>query len=1116
MVKHCIALCLGVFLMAGGVESARAQQVPESVQQQLDEQGMTVEQARRQAEQLGIDLSNPQQAAQRARQLGIPEARIQALLRAYNQSRQPGQTGTPGTQPQLRPTLSGGAVVSPDTVLVAELPQTVSVRVRLRSETLITEVRPFFVSAVQMSRQGGFGPGSPNQRYPQGQQQYPPNQQNPRGQQQYPPNQQNPRGQQQYPPNQQNPRGQQQYPPNQQNQQGQYRGQNQQSVQNGRAGRRSSRFNRSRQMGIDTLRVENIRRVSGTPNEGVWEGRITLPIGMQPGVRALRVQVTDQDDITTVLSTNQFLIVRSDRADLTRADTARKAPRDTLRYFGYDIFRSIPDAFRPGAMGPIDDGYLVGPNDELRLTAWGATQFQYDLTVDQEGRIFIPNVGQYTVAGKRLDALRPELREWLSQKYAGLTSDPPTISMDLTVTRVRPVQVYVLGEVRYPGGYTVSSGSTVFNVLYSMGGPMRRGSLRNIQVIRDGEVVTTVDLYDYLMRGYNPNPVRLQNGDNIYIPPRNKTVAITGQVRRPAYFEMKSDETFRDLLTYAGDLRPEAYTGRVHIERIVPFDERENLSVAREAIDFDLNEVRAGDRNIALADADFITVPSILEEGDRAGATRLNAVEVTGAVFQPGQYEMDGQLRTVRDLIEEADGLRGDAYRPQAELVRLQEDLDEASRTLDLNQVMDDDPLANVVLRPGDSLHVASVQDLKIERTVRITGQVLDPGTYAHRDSMTVGDLLFKGGGLTDDEYLKDVFLDRADLYRESEDGRSERVIPFHLGEALNGNGFASEILRPGDQIRIYPVDVEVLRDRFVEVSGAVKSPGRYEFRDNMTLKDIILQAEGFQEGAFLEAVEVTRRPEVNGEEVRARTLQVGLAPGGTADRVSFAVDDTVQALQAAGRFQLQHRDRIFVRTDPSFQEQETITVRGEVRFPGEYTLLRENETLFDVINRAGGVRATGYPKGGRLFRDSSQVIVEMGQAISGEEGSNVILQPGDEIVIPPQPNTVAIRGNVANEGLLKYRSGERVAYYLERAGGTLDRTEGIFLTQASGATFEVDRGWFRRTPRVDDGAIIRVTRKPPETGQGEAVDIAGVVRDVTAILSSALTVIVLAQRVGN
>lgn len=1093
--KQLVILLVGSMIIGivGSVERAAAQEVPESVRQELQEQGMTVEEARRQAEELGIDLSNPQQAARRARELGIPEARIQALLQAYEQSTQRDrQTGAMDAQTRLRPTLSGNAVVSPDTVLVDDLPTTVSVRVRLRNETVITEVRPFFISA--MSRTGG---GDAQQSF---------------GDQSFGDQFQDQSSQQQ------ELSGRQLYTPEQQRRLDAWMEQErlrQQDASRQPAGRRTARgqspFDRSRRLGVDTLRVENVRRVSGTTSDGVWEGRITLPIDLEPGIFALRVRITDRDEVSTVLSTNRFLVVQSDRADLAERDTV-EAPRDTLRYFGYDIFRSVPDAFEPSAMGPVDDGYLVGPNDELRLTAWGATQFQYDLPVDSEGRIFIPNVGQYTVAGKRLDDLRGELRDWLSQRYAGLTSDPPTISMDLTVTRVRPVQVYVLGEVRYPGGYTVGSGSTVFNVLYSMGGPLRRGSLRNIQVIRDGEVVEQVDLYDYLMRGYNPNPVRLQNNDFIYIPPRGKTVAITGQVRRPAYFEMQPDETLDDVLTYAGGLKPEAYAGRAHIERIVPFTERTDPSVAREALDVRLQDVMSGEETVPLADADFITVPSILELDSRSVAARVNAVNITGAVFQPGQYELDEQVRTVRDLIEAADGLRGDAHKPQAELIRLQDDLDEESRTLNLNRVMEDDPRANVVLQPGDSLHVASVQDLKIERTVRISGQVLNPGTYTHRDSMTVSDLLFKGGGLTDDEYLKDVFLDRADLYREASDGRSERVIPFHLGDALNGDGLANEVLRPGDEIRVYPVDVEVLRDRFVEISGAVKNPDRYEFRENMTLKDIILQAEGFQEGAFLEAVEVTRRPaDGNGQE-RARTLQVGLAPGGAMEQISFAVDDTVRALEAADRFQLQHRDRVYVRTDPNFQEQETIAVRGEVRFPGEYTLLRENETLASLINRAGGVRATGYPKGGRLFRDTSQVIVEMDRAIEGEPGSDVILQPGDEVVIPPQPNTVAVRGNVANEGLLKFRPGERVAYYLERAGGTLDDTERIFLTQASGATFEVDRGWFRRTPQVDDGATIRVTRKPPES-EREGIDVGEIVTDTVSILSSALTIIVLSRR---
>jgi protein involved in polysaccharide export with SLBB domain len=399
---------------------------------------------------------------------------------------------------------------------------------------------------------------------------------------------------------------------------------------------------------------------------------------------------------------------------------------------------------------------------------------------------------------------------------------------------------------------------------------------------------------------------------------------------------------------------------------------------------------------------------------------------------------------------------------------------------------------------------------------VRITGQVRNPGTYAYRQEMTVSDLLFQGGGLADDEYLKEVFKQRADLYREADDGGAGRVIPFHLGRTLEGEGAADRELQPGDEIRVYPIDVEVLRDKFVRISGAVKKPGRYDFRRNLTLKDLILQAEGFEEGAYLKNVEVTRQPDSSDSEERAITLQVPLQRSPEGD-YSFAMSDTTRAMRMAEDFTLQHRDQVFVRTDPSFEEQRTVTLRGEVRYPGEYTLTRDNERLSDVIDRAGGVLGTGYPKGGRLFRNDEQVIVEMREAIRGRPGSDVILQADDEVFIPPKPNTVAIRGNVANEGLLKFQPGRRVSYYLERAGGKGENTQAIFLTQASGATFRIEDSWFRRTPVVDDGAVIRVEEKPQEQLQEEQIDVGQTARDVVGILSSALTVIVLATRAfGN
>ena len=219
---------------------------------------------------------------------------------------------------------------------------------------------------------------------------------------------------------------------------------------------------------------------------------------------------------------------------------------------------------------------------------------------------------------------------------------------------------------------------------------------------------------------------------------------------------------------------------------------------------------------------------------------------------------------------------------------------------------------------------------------------------------------------------------------------------------------------------------------------------------------------------------------------------------------------------KAASEFILQHLDRVYVRKDPGYRQQQTVTVTGEVQFPGSYTLLRENETLTEVIRRAGGVLPSGYPEGGRLIRENLQVIVEMDKAISGDYSSDIVLLPGDELIIPLQPNTVAVRGNVANEGLIKFEPGRRVTYYLDRAGGMRTDSESILLTQASGATFRVKRrGLFKSNPVVDEGALVLVTRKPPKE-PGEGVDVSRAIVDGLAILSSTMTIIVLARQAFN
>ena len=796
----------------------------------------------------------------------------------------------------------------------------------------------------------------------------------------------------------------------------------------------------------------------------------------------------------------------------TIADDEPPGPEPgALSYFGYDTFDSVPDAFAPTATGPVDDSYVVGPGDELRLVVWGAPEFQYDLTVDRQGRVFVPDHGQFTAAGKTIEALRADMKQWLSQQHAGLTETPPTVFMDLSVTRLRPLKVFVLGEVAQPGGYTVSATANAFNALYSVGGPLRRGTLRRIQVVRDGSVADTVDLYDYLTEGGQPTPVNLQSGDYIRVPVRGKTVAITGAVGRPAYYEMTDGETVRDLIEYAGGVEPNAYGADFEVRRLVPPGEREDpgASVPRRDLNFSLDAVLDGSETVSLSDADRVHIRAVPNRSDPAAASNVASAAVSGAVYQPGTYALGDSVRTVRDLLRAANGPTDDAYRPHATLLRFDADLGEAVRSIHVDSALAGVPRADVPLVPGDSLHVRSVQSLEAKRTVRITGQVRNPGPYPYRRNMTVQDLLLRGGGLADSTYLNDVLRSRADLYRETQDGRAERVRPFNLARALNGRGMADEPLQPGDRIRIYPLRAEVNPDKFVEISGAVKEPGRYDYQENLSVKDVILKANGFEEDVYLDELQIARPKE---GEPGMQTLRVPLdrSPGASAP-VRFAADDTTHALQAAATVPVQHRDRVLVRSDPEYSERDFVTLRGEVRFPGDYALNEQDEPLSSVLERAGGVTPNGYPGGGQLVRDEERFVLDLQRVLRGDE--DLGLRDGDEIVIPTTPNSVSVRGNVAQEGRIKYQEGADVDYYLERAGGVRDSTKNIYLSQATGETRKVESGWFARSPSVTDGAVIRVTKESPPPDDPDGVDIGKTVRDVTGILSSALTIIVLATR---
>ncbi|MFB6278028.1 MAG: polysaccharide biosynthesis/export family protein, partial [Salinibacter sp.] len=333
----CVLLVGLAAVAAPDSQAQEREELPEEAQRELEKRGLTVDEARQRLRQLGIDPSNPEQAARRARQLGVPEARIQALLQAVRQRRDTTGVGMrPGRTPRNPPfpVLAGTPEIKPDSISVDQLPRDIEVSVPLRSQNQIQRVQPGFLTA-----------------------------------------------------------------------------------------------------GGDSVQLRNVQRIRGSVINGTWRGNVTIPPDTSAGTWNLFVRAATPD--TSVILTTGRRLTIFPRGELPKQDTARAA-RDTLKYFGYDTFETIPEAFTPQPTGPTDGSYVVGPDDELRLTVWGGAEFTYELPVDQGGRVTVPNVGQFTVSGKSLDELRQEMKQWLSQSYSGLTSDPPTVFMDLTLTRVRP------------------------------------------------------------------------------------------------------------------------------------------------------------------------------------------------------------------------------------------------------------------------------------------------------------------------------------------------------------------------------------------------------------------------------------------------------------------------------------------------------------------------------------------------------------------------------------------------------------------------------------------------------------------------------------------------------
>ena len=816
-------------------------------------------------------------------------------------------------------------------------------------------------------------------------------------------------------------------------------------------------------------------------------------------------QVTNVKPILPPAEPKEQNVTKAPPKEEVKTETLQKpeTPDNKLEFFGYNLFKDIPQSFEPAQVGPIDPGYVIGPGDVLQLYVWGAVELQYQLPVDIQGNVFIPTAGQFFVSGIAYKDLQPKLINYLSKFYEGLKSDPPTVFLDITLAKLRPIRIFVLGEVARPGGYNISSYATVFNAIYSVGGPLTSGSLRDIRVIRNNKLVTKVDLYDYLLNGALTGDVRLQNNDMIFIPPRGKTVSIDGEVFRPAIYELKDDENLQKLIAYAGKLKSTAYTGRANIERIIPFNERKPNELERKVIDVDLSKIIFNpDADFPLFDKDIVKIFPILTKVE-------NYVKISGAVYRPGTFELD-KTPSVADLVKKAYGLLPEAYLGKADVIRTRPDLSQEFITFDLGKALDREPLNNVQLQPMDEVKIYSVYDLKDKHTVSIAGYVKNPISIEYADSLTLYDMVFKAGKWDDPMFTGRAYLQRGDVIRFNPDGITTKIIPFDLKDVI----FEKKVnfkLEPGDKIYIYKADVDKVLDKVVRIEGEVKNPGSYPLNTNMTVMDLIIQAGGFLESSLKTEAYVNRiRPEGFTGEKLSETFTVKLPESFTGKLNEKPKNDNELD---GDNFYLQHRDVVVVRRNVNWEPQRTVVISGEVKKPGVYALKNKNETLLDLLNEAGGPTSEAFLLGANYKRGNKRVVLNLEKIYyENDLSENIILNDGDQILIPKIPNTILVTGEVNNPGLYKYIEGESVKDYIDKAGGERDSADFILYQNPTGLTRKVGFGLFSSNPEVLDGSIINVTKVPYEP-EGKPVDIAATIKDVLSIIVSAVTIIVLANR---
>jgi protein involved in polysaccharide export with SLBB domain len=660
-----------------------------------------------------------------------------------------------------------------------------------------------------------------------------------------------------------------------------------------------------------------------------------------------------------------------------------------LELYGRSFFALPSAVFDPPSFGPVPADYLIGVGDEIVVDAWGDVEFRIARVVDRDGAIILPRGGEVVCQNRTLDAVASAVRNRLAASYAGIKDG--SIELDVSLGKLRAIRVFVIGEVTRPGAYEMSSVASVLTSIYAAGGPNTQGSLRTIRVERGGQTVATLDLYRYLQAGDRQGDIVLREGDTVLVPPRERTVLLQGEVRRPAFYELRAGETLDDLIAFAGGFTAEAAIDVVGVERILPPTERRPDQPDRTFLDIVLDPA-------------------------------------TGEVREPG-----------------------------------------AGR-----------------LHDGDVVTVGAIED-KLWGWVEIQGHVKRPGRYEYRPGLTLSALVARAGGPWPDVLRELAVIDRID--------RQEQLssLTVTLGAILDGSA-PDVALQERDVLHVFAKG-EMLDREQVRIRGDVREPGEFDFRRGMTLRDLIVRAGGIPAHGDVSRVEIQR---LQPDKVFSAAEQ---PPAG--ETVQTLIVDLAPDYLASGPVVLlEPWDQVVVRRLPWYERQRVVQVLGEVLYNGSFSLEEKNERLSSVIARAGGLKPTAYARGARIQRSEiGNVAIDLPAALAEPGGpQDVILQAGDQLLVPERQYTVKVVGEVGFPTALVHTEGKKIDWYVERAGGYLEKADEdrSRVIHPNGLS-QPNKGGHEVLP----GSTIVVPVKPPPEGPTTLETM----KEIAAILASVATV---------